>query len=84
MQHPHEEVTTILTTIGFVGIFGGGFSGWLNDYILSSRFSTCMSRLIGFVGIFGGGFSGWLSDYILSSRSSTYMSRLCVFILVVV
>merc|ERR1711920_590875 len=26
-----EEVTTIMTTIGFVGIFGGGFSGWLSD-----------------------------------------------------
>merc|ERR1740129_1098915 len=27
------EVTTILTTIGFIGIFGGGFSGWLGDYL---------------------------------------------------
>merc|ERR1712156_995485 len=26
-----EEVTTIMTTIGFVGMFGGGFSGWLSD-----------------------------------------------------
>merc|ERR1711920_871143 len=26
-----EEVTLIMTTIGFVGIFGGGFSGWLSD-----------------------------------------------------
>merc|ERR1712151_1267806 len=26
-----EEVTLIMTTIGFVGIFGGGFSGWLRD-----------------------------------------------------
>merc|ERR1719220_2945962 len=26
-----EEVTTIMTTIGFVGIFGGGLSGWLSD-----------------------------------------------------
>jgi len=30
-----EEVTTIMTTIGFVGIFGGGFSGWLSDYLTS-------------------------------------------------
>jgi len=29
------EVTTIMTTIGFVGIFGGGFSGWLSDYLTS-------------------------------------------------
>merc|ERR1712228_801856 len=28
---PKEEVTPIMTTIGFVGIFGGGFSGWLSD-----------------------------------------------------
>jgi len=28
-----SEVTTILTTIGFIGIFGGGFSGWLGDYL---------------------------------------------------
>merc|ERR1712050_627933 len=28
-----EEVTTIMTTIGFVGIFGGGFSGWLSDVL---------------------------------------------------
>merc|ERR1711997_877328 len=26
-----EQVTLIMTTIGFVGIFGGGFSGWLSD-----------------------------------------------------
>merc|ERR1712151_110602 len=30
-----EEVTTIMTTIGFVGIFGGGFSGWLSDKLVS-------------------------------------------------
>jgi len=29
-----EEVTTIMTTIGFVGIFGGGFSGWLSDRLV--------------------------------------------------
>merc|ERR1712157_485656 len=29
-----EEVTTIMTTIGFVGIFGGGFSGWLSDKLV--------------------------------------------------
>jgi len=28
-----EQVTTIMTTIGFVGIFGGGFSGWLSDVL---------------------------------------------------
>jgi len=27
------EVTTILTTIGFIGIFGGAFSGWLGDFL---------------------------------------------------
>jgi len=27
------EVTTILTTVGFVGIFGGAFSGWLGDFL---------------------------------------------------
>jgi len=30
-----EEVTTIMTTIGFVGIFGGGLSGWLSDFLVS-------------------------------------------------
>jgi len=30
-----EEVTTIMTTIGFVGMFGGGFSGWLSDKLVS-------------------------------------------------
>merc|ERR1711884_460558 len=29
-----EEVTTIMTTIGFVGIFGGGLSGWLSDTLV--------------------------------------------------
>jgi len=29
------QVTTIMTVIGFVGIFGGGFSGWLSDYLTS-------------------------------------------------
>merc|ERR1712190_170181 len=32
-----EEVTTIMTTIGFVGIFGGGFSGWLSDRLTMIR-----------------------------------------------
>merc|ERR1712045_595842 len=29
-----NEVTTIMTTIGFVGIFGGGLSGWLSDTLV--------------------------------------------------
>jgi len=29
-----EQVTTIMTTIGFVGIFGGGLSGWLSDTLV--------------------------------------------------
>jgi len=29
-----EQTTTILTTIGFVGIFGGGLSGWLSDTLV--------------------------------------------------
>merc|ERR1719384_1951415 len=29
-----EQVTTIMTTIGFVGIFGGGISGWLSDTLV--------------------------------------------------
>jgi len=29
-----EEVTTIMTTIGFVAIFGGGISGWLSDTLV--------------------------------------------------
>merc|ERR1719288_541233 len=29
-----EQVTTIMTTIGFVGIFGGGLSGWLSDALV--------------------------------------------------
>jgi len=28
-----EEVTWVLTVIGFVGIFGGFFSGWLGDFL---------------------------------------------------
>jgi len=29
-----NEVTWIMTTIGFVGIFGGGLSGWLSDTLV--------------------------------------------------
>merc|ERR1719346_961605 len=29
-----EQVTTIMTTISFVGIFGGGLSGWLSDTLV--------------------------------------------------
>jgi len=29
-----EQVTYIMTTIGFVGIFGGGLSGWLSDTLV--------------------------------------------------
>merc|ERR1712241_640532 len=29
-----NEGTTIMTTIGFVGIFGGGLSGWLSDTLV--------------------------------------------------
>merc|ERR1719433_2180431 len=29
-----NQVTTIMTTIGFVGIFGGGLSGWLSDTLV--------------------------------------------------
>jgi len=29
------QVTTILTAVGFAGIFGGPFSGWLGDYLNS-------------------------------------------------
>jgi len=28
-----NEVTSVLTTVGFVGIFGGAFSGWLGDFL---------------------------------------------------
>jgi len=30
-----DQVATIMTTISFVGIFGGGFSGWLSDKLVS-------------------------------------------------
>jgi len=28
-----EETNLVLTTVGFVGIFGGAFSGWLGDFL---------------------------------------------------